>query len=138
VLVTTSGGTIQSGEPLVEIVPSDSKLVIDAKVMPQDIGFVRIGQRVLAKFTAYDYSVFGHIDGVISFIGSDSVSEEDGLKYFPVQIALSRELIGTADKQLRIRAGMEAQVDVITGKRTVFEYVFSPITKTLDSSFREQ
>ncbi len=138
VLVTTSGGTIQSGEPLVEIVPSDSKLVIDAKVTPQDIGFVRLGQRVLAKFTAYDYSVFGHIDGVIAVIGSDSVSEEDGLKYFPVQIALSRELIGTADKQLRIRAGMEAQVDVITGKRTVFEYVFSPITKTLDSSFREQ
>ncbi len=138
VLVTTSGGTVQSGEPLLEIVPSDSKLVIDAKVTPQDIGFVRLGQRVLAKFTAYDYSVFGHIDGIISVIGSDSVSEEDGLKYFPVQIALTSELIGEAEKQLRIRSGMEVQVDVITGKRTVFEYVFSPITKTLDSSFREK
>lgn len=138
VLVTTSGGTVQSGEPLVEIVPSDSKLMIEAKVTPQDIGFVRVGQRVLAKFTAYDYSVFGHSDGVISVIGSDSVSEEDGLKYFPVQIALSSELIGEAEKQLRIRSGMEAQVDVITGKRTVFEYVFSPITRTLDNSFREK
>jgi adhesin transport system membrane fusion protein len=138
VLVTTAGGTVQSAEPLVEIVPIDSKLVIDAKVRPEDIGFVRLGQKVLAKFTAYDYSVFGHINGVISIVGSDSISEEDGTKYFPVQISLSTEVLGKAGAELRIRSGMEAQVDVITGKRTVFEYVFSPITKVLDSSFREK
>lgn len=138
VLVTTSGGTVQSGEPLVELVPSNSKLIVDAKVMPQDVGFIRIGQKVLAKFTAYDYSIFGHIEGRVAVIGSDSVSSEDGSQYFPVQITLSTETLGGETSGLRIRSGMEAQVDVITGKRTIFEYVFSPITKTLDNSFRER
>ena len=138
VLVTTTGGTVQSGDPLVEIVPSDSQLFIEAKVRPEDIGFLRVDQRVLVKFTSYDYSVFGHVNGAVKVIGSDSVKEEDGAQYFPVEVLLDSQSVGTGSERLDIKAGMEAQIDVITGKRTVFEYVFSPITKTLDNSFREK
>lgn len=138
VLVSTEGGTVKAGERVVEMVPSDSSMVIEAKVSPNDIGFVRASQAALVKLTTYDSSVFGALEGNISVVGSDSITEEKGDQYYLVKIELTKTFLEKGDMLLQLRPGMIAQVDIITGKRRIYEYVFSPVTKMLKESFREQ
>ena len=138
VLVSTEGGTVKAGDRVVEMVPSDSSMVIEAKVSPNDIGFVRASQTALVKLTTYDSSVFGALEGNISVVGSDSITEEKGDQYYLVKIELTKTFLEKGDMRLQLRPGMIAQVDIITGKRRIYEYVFSPFTKMLKESFREQ
>ena len=138
VLVSTEGGTVKAGDRVVEMVPSDSSMVIEAKVSPNDIGFVRASQAALVKLTTYDSSVFGALEGNISVVGSDSITEEKGDQYYLVKIELTKTFLEKGDMRLQLRPGMIAQVDIITGKRRIYEYVFSPVTKMLKESFREQ
>ena len=136
-LVTTEGQTVKAGEPVAEIVPSGSSVIIEAKVTPADIGFVRLKQRALVKLTTYDYSIFGALDGFVSVIGSDSITEEKGEQFYVVKIELASNYVDSG-KNMTILPGMIAQVDVITGKRTIFNYIFSPLTKVMQESFREK
>ena len=138
VLVSTEGGTVKAGDRVVEMVPSDSSMVIEAKVSPNDIGFVRASQTALVKLTTYDSSVFGALEGNISVVGSDSITEEKGDQFYLVKIELTKTFLEKGDMRLQLRPGMIAQVDIITGKRRIYEYVFSPVTKMLKESFREQ
>ena len=138
ILVSTEGGTIAAGEKVVEIVPSDSGMTIEAKVSPADIGFIRLKQEALVKITTYDSSVFGAIKGSITVIGADSITEDKSEQYYLIKIELQKNYLAKGDTRLQIMPGMVAQVDIITGKRTIFEYIFSPFTKMLQESFREK
>ena len=138
ILVSTEGGTVKAGERVAEIVPSDSGMIVEAKVSPADIGFIRLKQEALVKLTTYDSSVFGALKGSIAVIGSDSITEEKGEQYYLIKIELQKNYLAKGDTRLQIMPGMVAQVDVITGKRTVFEYIFSPFTKMMQESFREK
>ena len=138
ILVSTEGGTVKAGERVAEIVPSDSGMIVEAKVSPADIGFIRLKQEALVKLTTYDSSVFGALKGFIAVIGSDSITEEKGEQYYLIKIELQKNYLAKGDTRLQIMPGMVAQVDVITGKRTVFEYIFSPFTKMMQESFREK
>lgn len=138
VLVATEGGTVKAGERVVEIVPSDSSMVIEAKVSPNDIGFIRSGQGALVKLTTYDSSVFGSLEGIISVVGSDSITGDKSEQYYLVKIELPKTFLEKGDMRLQLRPGMIAQVDVITGERRIFEYVFSPFTKMFQESLREK
>jgi adhesin transport system membrane fusion protein len=136
--VTTEGQTVKAGEPVAEIVPSGSSVIIEAKVTPADIGFVRLKQRALVKLTTYDYSIFGALDGFVSVIGSDSITEEKGEQFYVVKIELASSYVDSGKKNMTILPGMIAQIDIITGKRTIFNYIFSPLTKVMQESFREK
>ncbi len=138
ILVTTEGQTVKAGEPVAEIVPSGSSVIIEAKVTPADIGFVRLKQRALIKLTTYDYSIFGALDGFVSVIGSDSITEEKGEQYYVVKIELASNYVDSGKVNMKILPGMIAQIDIITGKRTLFNYIFSPLTKVMQESFREK
>ena len=138
IFVSTEGGTVKAGERVAEIVPSDSGMIVEAKVSPADIGFIRLKQEALVKLTTYDSSVFGALKGSIAVIGSDSITEEKGEQYYLIKIELQKNYLAKGDTRLQIMPGMVAQVDVITGKRTVFEYIFSPFTKMMQESFREK
>ena len=138
VLVTTEGGTVKPGDRVVEIVPSDSVVVVEVKVLPADIGFVGPRQDAIVKFTAYDFSVFGSVPGSVTFVGMDSITNEKNEVFFPVKVSLSGNYLTKNDRVYSVIPGMVAQVDIITGKRTVFSYIFSPITKVLETSFREK
>ena len=138
ILVSTEGGTVKAGERVAEIVPSDSGMIVEAKVSPADIGFIRLKHEALVKLTTYDSSVFGALKGFIAVIGSDSITEEKGEQYYLIKIELQKNYLAKGDTRLQIMPGMVAQVDVITGKRTVFEYIFSPFTKMMQESFREK
>ena len=139
VLVSTTGSTVKPGEPVVEIVPEDTRMVVEVNVVPQDIGFIRRGQRALIKFSAYDYSIFGPMEGVVNIVGSDAVDTgTNGETAFMVKLAMDGPYIGSEGSALPIIPGMQAQVDIITGKRTLMGYFFAPFSKAIDSSFRER
>ncbi len=140
VLVTTVGGSVRPGEPLVEIVPFDDTLVVEANVKPADIAFVHIGQRATVKLTAYDYSVYGALDGTVERISADAILDErTGESHFTVRVRTQEGQLRAKDGSLLpIGAGMVAQVDVIGQKRTVLSYLLTPVAKLRDNAFREK
>jgi len=138
VLVSTEGGTIKPGETVVEIVPSDATIIVEASIAPADIGFIKVGQLALVKITAYDFSIFGSIEGVVQVVTADSITDEKGNPFYIVKISLEGSYLRTKNQILKIIPGMTAQVDIVTGKRTALQYVFSPITRVLQESLREK
>lgn len=137
VFTTTVGGVIRPGDPIVEIVPKNSQLLFEAKINPADIGYIRPGQKALLKLSTYDYSIYGVLNGYVEVVGSDSVEEQDGSTHYLVKLVPNGQITSTG-KVLEMRPGMTAQIDIITGKRSVLAYLSSPITKTLTSAFTEK
>ena len=138
VLVSTLGGTVRPGETVVEIVPDGSQIVVEALVLPADIGFIRLGQEALVKITAYDFSVFGALAGEVSVMAADTTQEESGEKFYKVTVALLEQFKDSNGHELPIIPGMEAQVDVVVGKRSAMDYLLSPLVRVTQESLREK
>ena len=140
VLVTTIGGTVRPGEPLVEIVPQGDTLVVEAQVRPADIAFVHIGQKAVVKLTAYDYSIYGSMEGVVERISPDAtVDEKTGESFFTIRVATKGKGLTSPDGQpLPIGVGMVAEVDVLGHKRSILSYLLTPVSKLSDNAFREK
>jgi len=141
VLVTTRGGTIRAGEPIVEIVPSEGSLLIEARVKPDDIAFVSIGQHARVAITAYDRSIYGVLEGRVVGISPDAVAEErTGETFYIVRVRTDQaELRAPGGGQaMPIGAGMVAEVDLLGEKRTVLQYLLTPITRLRETALREQ
>jgi adhesin transport system membrane fusion protein len=140
VLVTTRGGTIRPGEPVVEIVPSNESLLIEAQVRPSDIAFVRIGQPARVAVTAYDRSVYGVLDGTVVTISPDAtVNERTGESYYTVKVRTNVNYLRDTDgRQMPIGVGMTAEVDLLGEKRTILQYILSPISRLGETALREQ
>lgn len=139
VLVTTVGAAVAPGAPLVEIVPSEESLLIEARVDPKDIAFVRIGQRARVDITAYDPAVYGGLEGKVTAISPDAVVEErTGTSYYVVQIRTAKNALhDRAGRPLPIGPGMVATAALIGDKRTVLQYLLTPITRLGETAFRE-
>ena len=140
VLVTTRGGTARPGEPLVEIVPSDESLLIEARVRPDDIAFVSLGQKSRVAITAYDRAVYGALDGRVVAISPDAVTDErTGDTFYLVRVRTDENaLLDQAGRRMPIGPGMVAEVSILGDTRTVLQYILSPITKLSESAFRER
>ena len=118
-LVNTIGGVIQPGSDMVEIVPLDDTLLVEAKIRPQDIAFLHPGQEAIVKFTAYDYTIYGGLKAKLEQIGADTITDEDKkTTYYIIKVRTERSHLGTDDKPLLIIPGMVASVDIITGKKS--------------------
>jgi membrane fusion protein, adhesin transport system len=140
VLVTTRGGTARPGEPLVEIVPSEESLLIEARVRPDDIAFVSLGQNSKVAITAYDRSVYGTLDGNVVAISPDAVTDErTGETFYLVRIRTDRNaLLDQRGRRMPIGPGMIAEVNILGDTRTVMQYIMSPITKLSETALRER
>ena len=138
VFVSTLGGIVRPGDPIVEVVPGDDQLVVEALVLPKDIGFVKLGQLARVKVTAYDYSIFGALDGVVKNISADAVPNEKGEAFFQVKVETKTRAIEAIDKKLPIMPGMQAQIDIITGKKTILQFLSKPIVAMKENAFRER
>lgn len=140
--LTTVGGVIRPGEDVLEIVPLEDDLLIEAKVAPQDIGFLKVGLDVSVKIEAYDYTIYGDLDGVLSYISADTLEENtqgNDVPFYRVHIRTQgRKFSGRPDADLQILPGMTATVEVKTGKNTVLSYLLKPIVKTLRESMGER
>ena len=139
VLVSTVGGVIKPGEPVVEIVPADDQLVVEALVDPKDIAFIHIGQLAKVKLTAYDYSIYGAMDGKVAHISPDAVPVgEQGRTFYQVRIETNTRAIESLGKKLPVISGMQAQVDIVTGSNTVLQYLTKPLVGVRENAFRER
>ncbi|MBU6961721.1 HlyD family type I secretion periplasmic adaptor subunit [Pseudomonas sp. CVAP len=138
-LVNTIGGVIQPGSDMVEIVPLDDTLLVEAKIRPQDIAFLHPGQEAIVKFTAYDYTIYGGLKAKLEQIGADTITDEDKkTTYYMIKLRTDRSHLGTDEKPLLIIPGMVASVDIITGKKTILSYLLKPIIKARAEALHER
>ena len=136
--INTIGGVLQPGMEVMEIVPIEDRLLIEAKVKPADVGFLRPGQSALVKITAYDYSVYGGLDGQVETISADAVTTEKGDSYYLVRIRTPKNSLGTPEKPLPIIPGMLASVHIRTGEKSILSYLIKPISKAKTEALRER
>ncbi len=134
-LVNTIGGVVQPGTELVEIVPTDDKLYLEAKILPKDIAFLSPNQPAIVKFTAYDFAIYGGLDAVVEQIGADTILDEEGNAYYHIRV---RTLESSLGEDMPIIPGMVAQVDVLTGKKSILSYLLKPVLRARANAFSER
>lgn len=138
ITVSTVGGVVQPGMLLVEIVPKDDQLLVEAEIRPSDIAFLHPGQKAVVKITAYDFSIYGGLKGDVVDISADTITNEKDEKVYRVRVRTEETTLKRKNEVLPIIPGMVASVDILTGKKTVMEYLLKPIVKTLDNSMGER
>jgi adhesin transport system membrane fusion protein len=136
VLINTIGGVVKPGDPIIEMTPSDDKLVIEARISPSDRAQLMTGARARVKVSAYDYGVYGAMDGVVTEVSADTVPEERGERYYRVKIEVTRGA-GELQRNLALMPGMTATADMIVGRRTVWQYLMSPLSRFTQTAMRE-
>lgn len=134
-LVNTVGGVITPGKDIVEVVPSEDNLVLEVKVPTRDIAFLRVGQKALVKFTAYDFSIYGGMEAKLESIGADSITDEKNNTFYVVKVRTSRSKFSDT---LPIIPGMQAEVDISTGKKTVLGYLLKPLLRAKQVALTER
>lgn len=136
--VKTLGGVIQPGRDLVAIVPTEDSLRVEARVSPADIAYLHPQQKAIVKFTAYDFSVHGGLEGEVVNISPDTIVDEEGNSFYMVQIETEQSFLGKENASLPIIAGMTVSVDILTGEKTILDYILKPILKTKQLALRER
>ncbi|ATJ83867.1 HlyD family type I secretion periplasmic adaptor subunit [Halomonas beimenensis] len=137
--INTLGGVAQPGQDVVEIVPEDELLLVEARIAPRDIAFLRPGQPATIKLTAYDYAIYGGLEAELEHISADTIADDDDNTFYLVRVRATEEsLAGFRRRELTIIPGMTAQVDVITGKRSVLEYLLKPILRGAGNALSER
>jgi len=136
--INTLGGVVKPGQVLLEIVPTEDKLLVEAKIIPKDIAFIHVGLPARVKITAYDFTRYGALDGVVELISADTTQDEEGNSFYIVRIRTTESNMNKDNKsEMSIIPGMLTSVDVMVSKRTVLEYMFNPILRAKESALRE-
>lgn len=136
--IKTVGGVVQPGQDLVEIVPRDDQLLVEAQIRPGDIAFLHPGQDAMIKITAYDFSIYGGLKGELVDISADTITNEKGESFYRVRLRTHETELKRKGEVLPIIPGMVASVDILTGKKTVMEYILKPFIKTLNNALSER
>ncbi len=136
--INTLGGVIKPGMDLVEIVPVEDTLLVEAKILPKDIAFLRPGLNAVVKLTAYDFAIYGGLSGTLEHISADTIMDEEGNSFYLIRVRTELSSIGNGDSQLPIIPGMLASVDVMTGKKSVLDYLLKPILRAQQTALRER
>ncbi|XOT96027.1 HlyD family type I secretion periplasmic adaptor subunit, partial [Alcaligenes pakistanensis] len=132
----TVGGVLQPGKDILEIVPTDDTLLLEVRINPRDIGFLHSGQAAEVKFTAYDFAVYGGLPGVLEQTSADTITDEKGNSFYIAKVRTDTVYVG--DDNRPILPGMVADVHIMTGKRTVMQYLLKPILRARSNAFRER
>jgi adhesin transport system membrane fusion protein len=142
VRITTLGGVVRASEEVMQIVPLEDTLVVEAKVRPADIAFLKPGLKANVKIDAYDYTIYGSLDGKLAYISADTLTEDlkqNEQAYYRVQVRTSgKRFSGRPDQNLEIQPGMTATVEIKTGSNTVLRYLIKPFLKTMSESMGER
>ena len=134
-MVNTVGGILQPGSDVLEIVPLDDQLIVEAKIPPKDIAFLRPGQPAMIKFSAYDFAIYGGLSAQVMQISADTITDERDNTFYLVQLKTNQKDFA---KDLTIIPGMTTQVDIITGKKTVLEYLLKPVLRATSLAMTER
>ena len=136
--IHTVGGVVQPGADILEIVPTDSTLLVEVKIKPADIAFIYFGQKAIVKFSAYDFSIYGGLDGEVVHISADTITDQKENVFYTVRIKTNKNFLERQGKKLKIIPGMTVSVDIITGRKSVLDYILKPILKTKQYTFTER
>ncbi len=136
--IHTVGGVIKPGQDLIEIVPSDNTLYLEVKIKPSDIAFIHPGAEAMVKFSAYDFAIHGGLKGEVVNITPDTITDEQGDTYYKIHIKTEKSHLGSEEQPLNIITGMTVNVDIVTGKKTVMQYILKPILKSKQYVFSER
>lgn len=141
--INTLGGVIQPGMDIIEIVPLDDTLLIEAKIKPSDIGFIKIGQSAMVKLSAYDFAIYGGLVGKVEQISADTINDDKQQNnkeetYYIIRVRTDKNFLGTEKNPLYIIPGMMATVDILTGHKSVLDYLLKPILKAKQTALRER
>ena len=137
-LVSTVGAVIQPGMDLIEIVPLEDTLLVETKIKPADIAFLRPNQEAVVKFTAYDFTIYGGLDAKLEHISADSITDEQGNSFYLARLRTTKNYLGTEEDPLPIIPGMIASVDILTGKKTILSYLLKPVLRARYMALRER
>lgn len=138
ITVNTVGGVIKPGEDLIKIVPKDDQLIVEAKIKPSDRAFIYPGQKAMIKISAYDFGIYGGLEGEVLEISADTIEDEKKNSFYRVRLRTYESQLKRKNEILPISTGMVATADILTGKKTVMQYLLKPITKTLDNAMIER
>lgn len=138
--LTTVGGVIQPGSDIMEIVPLEDQLLVEARIRPSDVAFLRPGLPATVKITAYDYSIYGGLQGTLEHISPDTISDEQnrGESFYRIRVRTETNFLRGSGEPLPIIPGMTATAEILTGHKTVLEYLLKPILKTRQNALRER
>ena len=136
--VTTIGAVVQPGQSIIELVPLDDALLIEARIRPQDVAFIRPDQAASVKLTAYDYQVYGSLPGHVERISADTIADSEGETFYRVIIRTAQNHLVEGEQRLPIIPGMVASVDIQTGEKTVLDYLLKPIARVRSEALRER
>ncbi|MDD5373139.1 MAG: HlyD family type I secretion periplasmic adaptor subunit [Sulfurimonas sp.] len=134
----TVGGVVKPGEDLIEIVPTSKKLILEIKIKPSDIAFIHPGAKANVKISAYDYAIHGGLEGKVIFISPDTITDKKENTFYIIHVETEKSYLGTEEHPLQIIPGMVANVDIVTGKKTVMQYILKPILKSKQYVFSER
>ena len=134
----TVGGVAAAGQTLVEIVPLDGKLLVEARLQPRDIAFIHPGQKGIMKLSAYDYTIYGGFMAEVIDISADTLVDEGGQAYYQVRLRLQDPVLAKAGEQIRIIPGMTGQIEILTGRRSVLQYLLKPFLRARAEALRER
>jgi len=134
----TIGGVVQPGEAIMEVVPARDTLVVETKLSPIDVGYVRVGQKADVKILTYDFLRYGSLPGLVKNVAADTSTDLSGDPYFRVEIETERNYLGKDPGSLPITPGMQAEINIKTGTRSVFNFLISPVLKTWHAAFKER
>lgn len=138
ILVNTVGGVVKPGEAIMDIVPMDESLLVEVRVRPQDVAFLRPGQDVMIKVSAYDFSIYGGLPGKLESISADTIEDKKGDFYYLVKVRTGETAIRRNDEILPIIPGMIVVADIIIGKKTVLDYILKPVMKARQNALTER
>ena len=138
IYISTVGGVVKPGEPIMDLVPLDDTLVVEAKVKPQDVAFLRPGQEVMVKVSAYDFSIYGGLEGKLESISADTIEDKRGEHFYIVKARTQKNAIVYHNESLPIIPGMVVTADILIGKKTVLDYLLKPILKAKQNALRER
>lgn len=136
--VHTIGEVVQPGASLIEVVPIEDTLLIEARVAPADIAFLQTGQEAEVKVTAYDFYIYGGLKGILEQISADTILTKEGEQFYKIRVRTDKNHLGTEYKPLYIKPGMLVEVDILTGKKTILQYLLKPISRGLHHAMRER
>lgn len=138
IYINTVGGVVKPGEAIMEIVPLDDTLLVEARVRPADVAFLHPGQKAMVKVSAYDFSIYGGLEAELEQISADTIEDKRGEFFYLVKVRTHKNAISYRKEQLPIIPGMVTTVDILTGKKTVLDYILKPILKARQNALRER
>jgi adhesin transport system membrane fusion protein len=136
--LNTIGGVVKPGESILEIVPLDDTLLIEARIRPADIAFLHPGQKAMIKITAYDFSIFGGLEGFVEAISADTIEDDKGESFYKVKLRTRESVMHYRGEDLPIIPGMTASIDILTGKKSILNYLLKPILRMKQNALRER